>query len=171
MDNTKKTLLAAAVVALAFGGYKVLGNTNSVTTSERPESTQTPGAEPVAALPTPAPLPITQGEPPTPAPTTVAPAAAAKNVSTTIHYDEPSGGSDVKFTLTINKDGIVTDAATDILAVNGTAKRRQQSFAAGLPAVIKGKKLSTLSAIDRVGGSSLTTDAFNKGLAALKAQI
>jgi hypothetical protein len=48
---------------------------------------------------------------------------------------------------------------------------RQESFGSGAGAVLVGKKLSDLGAIDRVGGSSLTTNAFNTSIDKLKAQL
>lgn len=86
-------------------------------------------------------------------------------------YTNPGGSDDVSFTLTVDKDGVITKAETGILAKNPTSKKRQETFAEALPAVIVGKKLSELSNIDRVGGSSLTTNAFNASLAQLKSQI
>lgn len=94
-----------------------------------------------------------------------------KTASVKTSYSNPGGSDEVGFNITVNEAGIITKAAVEVLAKNPTSKMRQQAFAAGLPAAIEGKKLSDLTAIDRVGGSSLTTGSFNASLAELKAGI
>lgn len=95
----------------------------------------------------------------------------AKTAMVKTHYNNPGGGDDVAFTLSVDDKGVITEAKTDVLAINPTSKMRQQSFAEALPAAIVGKDIHTLSSIDRVGGSSLTTGAFNAALDQLKAQL
>ncbi len=85
-------------------------------------------------------------------------------------YVSPAGEEKVSFTLTVDGQGTITDAQTGVLAKSPISKMRQNSFAKDLPSALVGKKLADLSSIDRVGGSSLTTGAFNKALAELKAQ-
>lgn len=97
--------------------------------------------------------------------------AGEKQLSTKTSYTNPSGSDEVGFKVTVDASGVVTDAAVDVLAVNGISKTRQTAFAEGLPQALKGKKLSELSSIDKVGGSSLTTGAFNAALPQLKAQL
>jgi NifU-like protein involved in Fe-S cluster formation len=94
-----------------------------------------------------------------------------KEVSVKKSYENPAGGDDVMFTLVVDATGIITDAKTGILAIHDISKKRQLAFAEGLPAAVKGKKLSELTTIDRVGGSSLTTKAFNDALTELKAAL
>lgn len=96
---------------------------------------------------------------------------AAKSVSTKISYQNPSGADEVGFTLSVDTMGMITDVKTDILATNEISKKRQAAFAEGLPSAVKGKKLSDLASIDKVGGSSLTTKAFNDSLAVLKSSL
>lgn len=86
-------------------------------------------------------------------------------------YTTPAGEEKVGFVLFVDADGVVTGAETEMLAKAPTSVMRQKSFAAELPTVITGKKLSELTKIDRVGGSSLTTGAFNKALIDLNAQL
>jgi NifU-like protein involved in Fe-S cluster formation len=100
-----------------------------------------------------------------------APSAVAKEVSVTTTYKSPAGEDRVGFTLTVDANGVVTGAKTQVMTDHEISKKRQQAFADGLPAAIKGKKLSELTSIDRVGGSSLTTGAFNQSLAQLKSQL
>lgn len=105
----------------------------------------------------------------------VAPASetpgAVKSVTTKTSYKNPSGQDEVGFTLSVDAMGTIVDAKTDILATNDISKKRQAAFAEGFPAAVKGKKLSELSSIDKVGGSSLTTKSFNDALATLKSQL
>lgn len=121
--------------------------------------------------------------PATPAPTTPAPAAMAdpqatvmetatgKKVSVVTRYQNPGGSDEVGFDVVVDKNGVVTEATANVLAVNATSKLRQGAFAKDFPAALKGKKLSELTKIDRVGGSSLTTGAFNAVLPSLKTQL
>ncbi len=97
--------------------------------------------------------------------------AGEKQLSTKTSYTNPSGSDEVGFKVTVDASGVVTDAMVDILAVNGISKTRQEKFAEGFSQALKGKKLSELTAIDKVGGSSLTTAAFNTALPQLKAQL
>ncbi len=96
---------------------------------------------------------------------------AAQSVSAKISYKNPSGEDEVGFTLVVDSLGVITDAKTDVLATNEISKKRQAAFADGLPAAVQGKKLSELASIDKVGGSSLTTKAFNDSLATLKSSL
>jgi|SRR6185369_3362534 len=86
-------------------------------------------------------------------------------------YNNPSGSDEIGFTLGIDDKGTITEAKTDVLAANPTSKMRQEAFAAALPSVLVGKDISTLKEVDRVGGSSLSTAAFNSSISALKAQL
>lgn len=94
-----------------------------------------------------------------------------KTLSYKTSYTNPSGSDEVGFNVMVDANGVVTGVTVDVLAVNGISKNRQTAFATDLPQAITGKKLMDLNAIDRVGGSSLTTGAFNAALPALKAQL
>ncbi|MBW7944427.1 hypothetical protein H3C70_03445 [Patescibacteria group bacterium] len=99
------------------------------------------------------------------------PEAGEETVSVETSYVTPAGEEKVGFTLYVDANGVITDAYTNQQAKAPTSVMRQKSFAAELPTVLKGKKLSELESVDRVGGSSLTTGAFNKALTELKAQL
>ncbi len=99
----------------------------------------------------------------------VAPGTKLATVETT--YQSPGGEEKVGFKLVVDAQGVITDAQTEVLGKNPTTVMRQTSFAKSFPEAVKGKKLSELTNIDRVGGSSLTTGAFNKALDKLKASI
>lgn len=92
-------------------------------------------------------------------------------VSAVISYQVPNGTDKVRFTLGLDDDKrIVSVKTTDVLA-GDVSDEKQNEFSSNLLLVIQGKKLSELEAVDRVGTSSLTTDAFNSALPDLKAQI
>lgn len=95
----------------------------------------------------------------------------AKEISVNTSYGNPSGKDDVKFSLFVDSTGMIVDAKADVLATNEISKKRQSAFAEGFPLAVKGKKLSELNAIDKVGGSSLTTKAFNDSLTELKSAL
>lgn len=97
--------------------------------------------------------------------------AVIKDVSAVATYAIPNGEDKVKFTLTLDKDGIIMGVkSTDVIKPD-EVNSNLEKFNNGLEVVIKGKKLSELNNVDKVGTSSLTTDAFNKVLGELKAQI
>lgn len=95
----------------------------------------------------------------------------AKKLATTTTYMSPAGEESVGFILYVDDQGEIVDAQTDMMGKDPTSQFRQTSFAGEFPAAVKGKKLAELTSIDRVGGSSLTTGAFNQALAGLKAQL
>jgi hypothetical protein len=82
-----------------------------------------------------------------------------------VSYSNPGGSDDVGFKLTV-ENGLVKSVEVDVLAKNSTSINRQNSFRAGLGAVVVGKPLAGLK-VDRVGGSSLTTKAFNDWVATI----
>lgn len=96
---------------------------------------------------------------------------AGKEVTTVATYRSPAGDEQVGFTLTVDDQGVITNALAKVMAKAQISVMRQESFAKDFPAAVVGKKLSELEKIDRVGGSSLTTGAFNQALSELKSQI
>ncbi len=97
--------------------------------------------------------------------------ATEKKLTSKTEYQNPSGKDEVGFNVMVNSEGVVTGVTVDVLAVNEISKKRQEAFAAELPQVLVGKKLAELAPVDRVGGSSLTTNAFNMSLVELKANL
>lgn len=95
----------------------------------------------------------------------------SKTATVKTSYKNPGGADDVAFSITVDASGVITTASIEVLAKNPTSIKRQEAFATDFPAAIQGKKISELNAIDRVGGSSLTTASFNASLAQLKAGI
>jgi hypothetical protein len=94
-----------------------------------------------------------------------------RELSVSTSYKSPAGEDKVGFTVVVDQDNVIIDVKTSVLTEHEISKKRQESFAAEIPSVLKGKKLSELAKIDRVGGSSLTTGAFNNSLEQLKAQL
>ncbi len=97
--------------------------------------------------------------------------ATMRKSSVRTSYKNPGGEDEVGFSIRVDENGFITEVTTEVLAKNPTSKMRQEAFAEGLPQVLRGKKLADLTNIDKVGGSSLTTAAFNVSLAQLKAGI
>lgn len=94
-----------------------------------------------------------------------------KKVSAEIKYMATEDKEDfLRFEVTVDKDGLITDVAT-LDAKTGEVPEKKKEFNKGLLVVIKGKKLSELSAVDKVGTSSYTTTAFNNVIDQLKAQL
>ena len=76
----------------------------------------------------------------------------------TVTYNNPSGSDSVEFNVTVT-DGIITSASATPKADNEISLRRQTAFAAEVNAKVVGKKAKNLN-VDAIGGSSLTTAAF-----------
>lgn len=92
-------------------------------------------------------------------------------LSTTETYQSPGGPEEVGFSLVVDQQGTIVAAATTILGKSPTTQLRQTSFSEEFPDAVKGKMLADLGPLDRVGGSSLTTGAFNQALADLQTQL
>ncbi len=76
----------------------------------------------------------------------------------TVSYKTPAGNDLVEFSVTVT-DGIITTASATVKAENEISKMRQGAFAAEVSAKVVGKKAKDLD-LDVIGGSSLTTGAF-----------
>lgn len=93
-------------------------------------------------------------------------------VTTTLTYDVPDGEDSERFHVYLDDNGvIVLVTAENILEPEEEAQVHIREFAHKLTQQIKGKKLSELEGIDKVGTSSLTTAAFNAALLDLQAQL
>lgn len=97
--------------------------------------------------------------------------AEGKKVSTIAKYQSPAGEEQVGFTLVVDDAGVIVDGKTDVLGKAPTSILRQEAFSKEFVTAVKGKKLKDLNKVDRIGGSSLTTGAFNKALTELKSQV
>ena len=97
--------------------------------------------------------------------------AATREVSTIATYEAPGGTDKVRFTIGLDTGGRVISVKASDAQKGDEVSENLGKFSTGLLLVIKGKKLSELTAVDRIGKSSLTTAAFNASLPALKAQL
>ena len=94
----------------------------------------------------------------------------SRRVTADISFDVPDGIDHVLFSVTVDPTGGVSafkmeDADTHEVSTH------MEEFSGEIMKVIGGKKLADLTAIDKVGKSSLTTVAFNNALDELKAQL
>ena len=97
--------------------------------------------------------------------------AATREVSTVATYEAPGGTDKVRFTIGLDAGGrVVSVKSTDALKGDEVSENLAK-FSDGLLLVIRGKKLSELTDVDRIGKSSLTTTAFNASLADLQEQL
>ncbi|MBC7503478.1 hypothetical protein H7169_00730 [Candidatus Gracilibacteria bacterium] len=76
----------------------------------------------------------------------------------TVAYNNPSGMDSVEFNVTVT-DGIITSVSVTPKAENQISLKRQTAFAANVSSIVVGKKAKDLN-VDAIGGSSLTTAAF-----------
>lgn len=95
-----------------------------------------------------------------------------REVSAVVSYvlEEAKAAHELRFTLKLDAAGMITDVIL-VENSNNTTSAKQAEFAAGLLKVIKGKKLSELGPVDKIGTSSYTTAAFNRALDQLKSQV
>lgn len=84
----------------------------------------------------------------------------------TVRYTNPGGGDEVGFKLTVT-NGVVTDADAEVKATNSTSVNRQLAFKSAFKQAVVGKPIDGLT-VDRVGGSSLTSKAFNEWVSTLE---
>ncbi|MCW9054626.1 MAG: hypothetical protein OQJ98_01425 [Candidatus Pacebacteria bacterium] len=95
---------------------------------------------------------------------------AFRKISAVTMFDVPEGGDHrAEFSIFVDADGVVQNVRA--IELDGESKVYFDKFSDGAYEVIKGKKLSEVGPIDRVGTSSLTTNAFNSVLNDLKAQL
>jgi hypothetical protein len=106
-----------------------------------------------------------------PTPQQVVASESERAASVRTQYKNPGGEDEVGYSITVDENDVITKVGVEVLAKNPTSKLRQEAFAAGLPGAIQGKKITELTSIDKVGGSSLTTASFNASLAQLKAEL
>ncbi|MBP9728188.1 MAG: FMN-binding protein [Candidatus Moranbacteria bacterium] len=102
---------------------------------------------------------------------TVAPMAATKEVSAVITYGEPGKYSDtLRFVVTVDGAGAIQEIKT-LEDATGEVPEKRKEFNELVNVQLKGKKLADISALDKVGKSTMTTKAFNDALVTLKAGL
>lgn len=82
-------------------------------------------------------------------------------------YQSPGGTESIEVELTL-ADGVVDGVTVTGEASGGNAERYQSQFADGIAAEVVGKDIDDL-AVDKVAGSSLTSDGFNAAVEQIKA--
>ena len=102
----------------------------------------------------------------------VAPAVlASKAVDAEVSYEVPGGKIDnLRFVVTVDSDGAIEDIQT-LDADTGQVPEKKKEFNGQVNVILKGKNIRELTAIDKVGESSLTTAAFNEALPKLQAAL
>jgi uncharacterized protein with FMN-binding domain len=88
--------------------------------------------------------------------------------SATGDYQSPGGASSVAVTVTL-KSGAITAVQVKPAADNPTARQYESQFASGIDAVAVGKPIEGLQ-VGAVSGSSLTSQGFEKALAAIRSK-
>jgi len=76
----------------------------------------------------------------------------------------------LQFVVTVDKEGVITDVLT-LDAETKQVPEKKKAFNEGLMKVLKGKKMSEVGPVDKIGTSTYTTDAFNSVIDILKAQL
>lgn len=95
----------------------------------------------------------------------------SREVSATATFDTPGDyAENLRFVVTVDSQGVIEGVKTVDAETNEVPEKKIE-FNQGLSVVIKGKKLSELTAVDKIGKSSLTTTAFNSVIDQLKAQL
>lgn len=82
-------------------------------------------------------------------------------------YSSPGGQETITVKVTL-ANSVITAVTVTPHATGGQPKQYQDDFAGGISDVVVGKKIDSLS-VSRVAGSSLTSNGFNKAIAAIKA--
>lgn len=96
---------------------------------------------------------------------------ASKEVDAEVSYEVPGGKIDhLRFVVMLDQGGAIQDIQT-LDAETGQVPAKKVEFNEQVNVILKGKKLSELSAIDKVGESSMTTAAFNEALPTLQAAL
>ncbi len=87
--------------------------------------------------------------------------------SATGEYQSPGGTEAVEVTVAL-ADNIVTEVTVVGEATEAPSTLHQAEFISGIEAVVVGVNIDEL-AVDKVGGSSLTSDGFNAAIEVIKA--
>ena len=87
--------------------------------------------------------------------------------SATGEYQSPGGPESIEVTVSL-EGNVVTEVTVTGNATAGNALRYQTEFEEGIAAEVVGVNIDEL-AVDKVAGSSLTSDGFNDAIAQIKA--
>lgn len=95
---------------------------------------------------------------------------SGETYSKQLKYQTPGGPEEIKFDVIV-KNGAVAGIDVTPMGNSPITKELQGKFEGGVNTAVIGKKVAELGTIDRVGGASLTTRAFNIAMQGLKHQI
>lgn len=94
-----------------------------------------------------------------------------RELSTEVSYEVPGDKLDhLRFVVVVDLEGRIESIET-LDAATREVPEKKKEFNEQVNVILKGKKLAELSKIDKVGKSTLTTEAFNSALTALRAQL
>lgn len=94
-----------------------------------------------------------------------------RELSSVVTYDAYEGKMDtLRFVVVVDAEGAIVEIKT-LEASTGEVPEKKKEFNSEVNVLLKGKKLSELKAIDKVGESSRTTEAFNKALPDIQAAL
>lgn len=94
-----------------------------------------------------------------------------RELSSVVTYDAYEGKMDtLRFVVVVDSEGTIVEIKT-LEASTGEVPEKKKEFNSEVNVLLKGKKLSELKAIDKVGESSKTTAAFNSALPELQANL
>jgi hypothetical protein len=95
----------------------------------------------------------------------------SKTVSTTVNFSVPKGHTDSMSVTATVKDGVITNISFDQQSSNHESEEYYQRFESRFStASVVGKNIGSVS-LSRVGGATLTTNAFNRAVSNLASQI
>lgn len=95
--------------------------------------------------------------------------ASSSQVQQNITYGTPGGNATAAITLTYNSSTNIISAATaTTVSANGDSAQFISKFNAGFGTAVIGQAVNTLPTLSRIGGASLTTNAFNTYAATLR---
>ena len=155
--------ITTKAAALVLGGFALAG-----TVAGCSSATDSASADPAASDATSS---ASESATSTPAATTDAGAASTSpytdgEYTATGSYQSPAGEESIDVDLTL-EGGVVTAVTVDPQADDGTAVRYQTEFAEGIADEVVGVAIDDLS-VDKVAGSSLTSDGFNAAVEQIK---
>lgn len=114
---------------------------------------------------------VLQGWRPETVPATEVAMQIPKEVSAVVTYEVPGEQFDtLRFVVRLDDAGMIDEIRTLDAETNEIPEKKKE-FNDQVNVILKGKKLSELTKIDKVGKSTLTTNAFNEALDKLKVQL
>ena len=110
-------------------------------------------------------------EPDTPAQTSVVETEPAdrRTLSEVVNFEYPGGEHNVEIALTLDEDDVITDVS--VADIDPENNGRFPAFEEAVSELVVGQPLPELTLQSRVGGASLTTDAWNEAVDRMQAQL